>query len=141
MGLYVLFVVTYIGRVPNCERCQDCFFQWPEVIGNLSLIVDNLQYQITSLILTYYNNHTVSSVETEIMMLLDQLILANQILNSITIQETDIDNLNQVLSYVSTCMKLYACIMPLHLLLCIPYFRCIYSDTSKFISTLYADLY
>lgn len=94
-------IVLPAGRVPDCERCHECFFQWHDVIGNLSVIVNGLQSQITSLISSYYNNHTANSVQTEITLLLDQLNLANQTLNEINIQETDIDNLNQVLAYVS----------------------------------------
>lgn len=88
------------GKVPDCERCHECFFQWHDIISSLLSDATALQASIEALITDNYNGYTVSAIESEVEKLLQQLVEANQSLSSITLQSEDIDDLERSLSEV-----------------------------------------
>lgn len=90
-----------LGRVPNCEPCHDCYFQWFYIVGNFTVQVESLEADIERLITTYYNGHTEESLVGEVARLRGQLDLVNQTLGSITLEEGDVEALEMLLMQVS----------------------------------------
>lgn len=100
---HCVIITTYVGQVPNCERCHDCYFQWFDIINNLTVRADSLQSTITRLITTYYNGHTEESLMAELVMLMEQLDQVNQTLSNITLEGSDVDVLEEILTRVCLC--------------------------------------
>lgn len=97
----------HVGRVPNCSRCHDCYFQWFDIIGNFSIQVEQLQENIERLITTYYDGHTEESLAGEIVRLWEQLDQVNLTLGSITLGEEDVDVLETILTQVRVNVYLH----------------------------------
>lgn len=94
------------GQVPNCERCHECFFQWDDNIIVLRQRITGLQSQISNLTEVYFNGSDVDSIWIEISLILIDLQRANETLNSITLQERAVEELQQMIVNVS-CKQLY----------------------------------
>ena len=104
------------GRVPDCERCQDCFFQWDDIISNITNEVSILQTRVELLITLNYDGYTIAGIEMEVISLLNQLSQANQSLNSITLQTssviaakaslTEVNNINVVFNESCICFTM-----------------------------------
>lgn len=97
--LYVSFHFI-LGQVPNCERCHECYFQWYDITSELASRVSALFTNTQSLLTTYYNGHTMESIQREIDLLLGQLENATLTLGRITLSEGDITDLEQVIMQV-----------------------------------------
>ena len=93
--------IRYSGQVPNCERCHDCYFQWYDIVNMLASRISDLRMQVQSLITTYYNGHTLESIQNEIDLLLSQLDNATVVINSITLNENDVAVLEMTLAQVT----------------------------------------
>ena len=63
--------------------------------------ISDLRMQVQSLVLTYYNGHTLESIQNEIDHLLSQLDNATAIINSITLNENDVAELEMTLAQVT----------------------------------------
>ena len=122
--MYIFFPFA-AGRVPNCEPCHECFQQWYDIISEVAGTASILRSRIQILITANYDDHTVASIESQISSLLVQLENANQTLSNITLQTSNIVELEQTLSEVcvyfvlqplvfSACMQL---ITPISVLL------------------------
>ena len=94
------------GRVPNCEPCHECFQQWYDIISEVSDTASILRSRIRILITANYDGHTVASIESQISSLLVQLENANQTLSNITLQTSNIADLEQTLSEVCVYLAL-----------------------------------
>lgn len=94
-------VIIFAGQVPNCEQCHECFFQWDDVINDLRQGITDLQLRISNLTETYFNNTDENDIQMEINLLLTDLQEANDSLNTITLQESSVDELQQMIINVS----------------------------------------
>lgn len=91
-----------LGQVPECERCHDCFFQWVDVVSALMQNISNLRLQISSVLEENFNNTSVNDIEMEIELLLGDLEQGNMTLNSINIQLSSVDELQEAVYTVCT---------------------------------------
>ena len=91
--------------MPVCERCHDCFFQWDDIINDLRQRVARLHSQTISLTQLYFDNYTVNEIILEINQLLADLQQANESLNTISLQESSLDELQQTVISVSQFHK------------------------------------
>ncbi len=66
--------------------------------------------EIEILITTYYNGHTLDSIQSEIEPLIGLLDDANQTLSNVTINGSDIIELEQSLAQVSTRVVVFDCL-------------------------------
>ena len=102
--MYNVRTLSPLGKVPDCERCHECFHQWYDTISGIAGQVDTLQATVDTLIITNYNGYTVSSIEATIASLVQQLEEANHTLSTITLQASDVimleDMLTEVTSYL-----------------------------------------
>ena len=98
------FILYFLGQVPNCERCHDCYFQWYDIIGSFTDRADSLQSSMDDLITTHYNGHTEESLEQEIDGLRTQLDQVNLTLSAITLEEADVEEIEMIL--IEVCFKL-----------------------------------
>lgn len=87
--------------MPNCERCHECFFEWDIAINDLRQRIADLQLQIHNLTQTYFNNTDEENILMEINLLLVELQQANDSLNTITLQENSVDQIQQMIVNVS----------------------------------------
>lgn len=91
----------HTGQVPNCEPCHDCYFQWYDILVNFTARAERVQSAINELLTTQYNGHTEESVMAEIASLRTQLEQVNRTLTNLTLEESDIAELEQILIEVS----------------------------------------
>ncbi len=63
--------------------------------------MDALQLSIDTLVSTYYSGHTEDTLNGEISILTEQLAQVNRTLNSITLEESDVEELGIILNEVS----------------------------------------
>lgn len=89
------------GQVPNCERCHECFFQWDNDINYLRRRISDLQLQISNLLEANFNNTSVDLIQMEFDLLIAELQQANDSFNSITLQESSVEQLHQMIINVS----------------------------------------
>lgn len=104
--IYVLqlnnyYIMPYAGQVPNCERCHECFFEWDAIINDLRQRIADLQSQIRNLTQTYFNSTDEETISMEINYLLMDLWQANDSLNAISLQESSVDEIQQMIISVS----------------------------------------
>ncbi len=59
-----------------------------------------LRIQVDSLVTTYYNDHTLSTIQTELGTLTSRLENANTTINSMTLEESDVARLEASLAQV-----------------------------------------
>lgn len=90
-----------VGQVPVCERCHDCFFQWDNIINDLRWRIADLHSQTISLTQLYFSNYTVDEILLETNQLLTDLQQANESLNTINLQESSLEQLQQTIINVS----------------------------------------
>ena len=91
--------------MPVCERCHDCFFQWDDIIKNLRQRVAHFHSQTVSLTQFYFDNCTVDEIILEINQLLADLQQANESINTINLQESSLDELQQTIINVSLFIR------------------------------------
>ena len=91
--------------MPVCERCHDCFFQWDDIINDLRQRIASLHSQTISLTQFYFDNHTVDEIVLDINQLLADLQQANESLNTISLQESSLKELQQTIINVSLFHK------------------------------------
>jgi dihydroorotate dehydrogenase len=103
--------------VPVCERCHDCFFQWDDVINDLRQRIARLHSQTISLTQFYFDNYTVDEIVVEINQLLADLQQANESINTINLQESSLEQLQQIIINVSLFHKIATIITSLILFL------------------------
>ena len=89
--------MPYAGQVPDCERCHECFFQWDAIINVLRQRIADLQLQIRNLTQTYFNGTDEETISMEINYLLMDLWQANDSLNTITLRESSVDHIQQMI--------------------------------------------
>ena len=94
----------FTGQVPDCERCHDCFFQLDDEINNLTRRISELQSEIDYLTEEYFNNTDTDIIMMEIDQLLADLEEINNTLNSFNLQESSLDELQQMIINVSACI-------------------------------------
>ena len=92
--------------MPVCERCHDCFFQWDGIINELRQRIARLHSQTISLTQFYFDNYTVDEIIMETNQLLGDLQQANESLNTINVQESSLEELQQTIINVSLFQKL-----------------------------------
>lgn len=97
----------YAGKVPDCEPCHDCFFDWFDTINSLSSQVSSLQNAVNALFTDNYDGYNVSSVQSEVDSLLQQLAKVNQSLSAITLQQRNVAELESFLAEVSGHMQIH----------------------------------
>ena len=91
--------------MPVCERCHDCFFQWDDIINDLRQKIASLHSQTISLTQFYFDNYTVDEIILETNQLLADLQQANESLNTISLQESSLEELQQTIINVSLFHK------------------------------------
>ena len=99
---YMLFncsitIYSTAGTVPDCTECHPCFLQWYNRIQQILDMIAILERQATSLIDDNYNGYTVEIIEADIQRLLDQLANASATLQSITLESSNVQQLQQTL--------------------------------------------
>ena len=92
--------------MPVCERCHDCFFQWDDIINDLRQRIVRLHSQTISLTQFYFGNYTVDEITLEVNQLLADLQQANESLNTINLQESSLEELQQTIINVSLFHKM-----------------------------------
>lgn len=98
-------LVLPTGRVPDCEECHPCFFQWHDRIDDLSEKIEILADRARLLLEANYNGFTIESIEADIQDLLDQLASVNTTLQSITPDNSSIQLLEDIYSKVTDGIK------------------------------------
>ena len=94
--LYVINDETlYTGQAP------ECFFHWNDEISELRRRISDLHVELDYLIVEYFNNTDEEFIMMEIDQLLDDLEQANDTLNSINLQESSVEELQQMIINVS----------------------------------------
>ena len=88
--------------MPDCTECHPCFLQWYYKIQDLSIRVAEQQSRVENLMNDYYNGYTVENIETHVQSLLDQLASTNDTLQSISLSTSTIQQLENILSEVTT---------------------------------------
>lgn len=104
------------GRVPDCERCHECFFQWDDIVSNITNEISVLQTRVELLITLNYDGYTIAGIEMEVAFLLNQLSQANQSLNSITLQTSSVIAAKASLTQVSNLIFIESCTVTVHVL-------------------------
>ena len=89
------------GQVPDCERCQECFFNWDDIINDLRWRIANLHSHTIFLTQIYFSNYSVDEIFLETNLLLVDLQEANETLNTINLQESSPEELQRNILNVS----------------------------------------
>ena len=96
----MLLLTSLSGRIPDCEPCHECFHLWFVTITDIAEQVSNLQETVELLIIENYGNYTVAGIEEEVARLLEQLAIVNETLNNVTIQLSEVEELERILQEV-----------------------------------------
>ena len=102
------YIMPYAGQVPNCERCHECFFEWDVIINDLRQRIADLQSQIRNLTQAYFNGTDEETISMEINYLLMDLWQANDSLNTISLRESSVDQIQQMIINVSAWQSIYS---------------------------------
>lgn len=93
---------VFVGQVPACEQCHECFFQWYNIIVELGNRISDLRVEISSLVTTYYNDYTLREIQTELDSIQTILNAANFTINTKMLEEADVVSLEASFTQVYT---------------------------------------
>ena len=91
---------SIIGAAPNCSRCHDCFFQWNDILIDLSTNASLLLTR-TQQVLSYYSGYDVKSILDIVGTVESRINITNQTLKSISIHTDLLNHIDTILKEVT----------------------------------------